>query len=165
MDDCDWPDFGTETATEPAGLTLDDFYAFMPMHNYIYAPCRAHWPGASVNARLPPVPILDAKGLPKLKDGKPMTMTPTQWLDQNQPVEQMTWAPGLPLIIRHKLILKGGWISKPGASVFNLYRPPEPLLGGDPAWPASGSTTSGISTPTTPTISLLGSPIASNTQT
>ena len=39
------------------GVSLDDFYAYMPMHSYIYAPSREMWPASSINARLPPIPI------------------------------------------------------------------------------------------------------------
>jgi hypothetical protein len=42
----------------------------------------------------------------------------------NQRVEQMTWAPGEPMEIKNKLIADGGWIKRPGSTVFNLYRPP-----------------------------------------
>jgi hypothetical protein len=35
----------------------------------------------------------------------------------------MTWAPGLPEVIRDKLVSDGGWIDHEGASTFNLYRP------------------------------------------
>jgi Family of unknown function (DUF5906) len=59
-------------------------------------------------------------------------MAPAAWLDEHRPVEQMTWAPGSPLIIRDRLILDGGWIEYRGASVFNLYRAPE-VQPGDPA--------------------------------
>ena len=37
------------------GVTLDNFHAYMPMHNYIFAPTREMWPAGSVNARIPPV--------------------------------------------------------------------------------------------------------------
>jgi hypothetical protein len=46
------------------------------------------------------------------------------WLDQNQAVEQMTWAPGLPMLIHDRLISEGGWFDHEGAACFNLYRPP-----------------------------------------
>ena len=49
---------------------------------------------------------------------------PSAWIDQNLPVEQMTWAPGLPEVIRDKLVSDGGWIDHEGASTFNLYRAP-----------------------------------------
>ena len=43
-----------EIPDEP-GVSLDDFYAYMPMHNYIFTPSRELWPGSSVNARIPPI--------------------------------------------------------------------------------------------------------------
>ena len=36
----------------------------------------------------------------------------------------MTWAPGKPMLIKNRLISDGGWIERPGCTVFNLYRPP-----------------------------------------
>ncbi len=38
-------------------ITRNDFYAYMPAHRYIFAPTRELWPGASVNARIPPVDV------------------------------------------------------------------------------------------------------------
>jgi hypothetical protein len=84
----------------------------MPMHNYIFAPAREPWPAASVNARVPPVMIGE----------KPMPAS--TWIDRHQPVEQMTWAPGEPMLIRNLLVSHGGWIERKGVSCFNLYRPP-----------------------------------------
>jgi Family of unknown function (DUF5906) len=92
------------------GVTLDDFHAYMPMHQYIFAPTREMWPASSVNQRIS-VP------------DDPKT-TASQWLDRNKPVEQMTWAPGEPMIISGRLIADGGWIRRSGVSCFNLYRPP-----------------------------------------
>ena len=34
-------------------MSVKNFYAYMPMHNYIYAPTRDMWPAGSVNARVP----------------------------------------------------------------------------------------------------------------
>jgi hypothetical protein len=121
----------TNGATE--AVSLEDFYAYMPMHSYLFIPCRALWPGASVNARLPRVQIYDEHGQPKRdEDGKLVTVSPSHWLDQNRPVEQMTWAPGEPLLIEDRLIAEGGWFDRPGCRVFNQYRPPSIELG-DPA--------------------------------
>jgi hypothetical protein len=107
------------------GVSLKDFYAYMPMHNYIYAPTRDTWPAGSVNARIPPIPMVDASGKPALDDkGNQKEMTATTWLDRYKPVEQMTWAPGEPMIICDRLISEGGWIERKGMTVFNLYRPP-----------------------------------------
>jgi hypothetical protein len=76
------------------------------------------WPASSVNSRIPPIPVGDGA------DEKQKPTSATGWLDQNKPVEQMTWAPGLPMLIRNRLIAEGGWIDRNGVSCFNLYRPP-----------------------------------------
>jgi hypothetical protein len=116
----------------PVAISLDDFYAYMPMHNYIYAPSREMWPGASINNRIPPSPLLDASGAPKLnKKGEPVFIAASTWIDQNRPVEQMTWAPGLPMVIENRLISQGGWIKHKGAHCFNQYRAPS-IEPGDP---------------------------------
>ena len=112
-------------AQSPAGVSLSDFYAYMPMHNYIFAPSREPWPGSSVDARVGKIPLVDARGNPVLDaNGKQKKICPSTWLDRNRPVEQMTWAPGLPMLIRDRLISDGGWIERPKVSCFNLYRPP-----------------------------------------
>lgn len=96
------------------GISVDDFHAFMPMHSYIFTPSREMWPAASVNARLPAVK----------EPGKDKPTPASAWLDKNKPVEQMTWAPGKPMLIKNRLIADGGWIDRSGVSCFNLYRPP-----------------------------------------
>lgn len=107
------------------GVSLEDFNAYMPMHNFIFAPSREPWPASSVNARLGSVPLFDANGEPVLNDkGEQIEMAASAWLDRNRPVEQMTWAPGLPLLIRDRLISDGGWIERPKVTCLNLYRPP-----------------------------------------
>jgi hypothetical protein len=102
------------------GVSLSDFYAYMPRHNYIFTPTREAWPASSVNTRIPP--LLTASG---------EQIKASNWLDQNRPVEQMTWAPGKPMIIPDRLIFEGGWIDRKGVRCFNLYRPPT-ILPGDP---------------------------------
>ena len=91
----------------------------MPMHQYIFANSRELWPASSVNARLPPVTV----------GSKPISAS--AWIDQNRPVEQMTWAPGEPMLITNRLISEGGWIERAGCTVFNLYRAPT-IETGDP---------------------------------
>lgn len=100
-------------------VTFGDFHAYMPEHQYIFTHTGEMWPAASVNARLPAVHTGKTD-----EDGNPKLIPPAQWLDQNQPVEQMTWAPGYPQLIEGRLIADGGWITRPGCNVFNLYRPP-----------------------------------------
>jgi hypothetical protein len=109
---------------DPA-IGLEDFYAYMPMHSYIFVPSRELWPGGSINARIEPQPLADEAGNPICDEGdKPKRISASQWLDQNRAVEQMTWAPGEPEIVEDRLVSQGGWINKPGCHIFNLYRPP-----------------------------------------
>jgi hypothetical protein len=103
----------------PGGVTYNDFYAYMPQHTYIFVPTRETWPASSVNSRLPPV-IVGEKTIPASKH-----------LDKTRPVEQMTWAPGEPMLIQDRLLADSGWIERDGVNCFNLYRPPI-IKGGDP---------------------------------
>ena len=96
-----------------ADVKLEDFYAYMPDHTYIFAPTREFWAAASINARIPWIEIGE----------KPVK--PTDWLDRNRPVETMTWYPGFPMVIPDKLMLEGGFVDHKGVNCFNLYRPPE----------------------------------------
>jgi hypothetical protein len=78
-------------------ISLDDFYAHMPTHRYIFVPCRQLWPARSVNARLGFIDGIRA----------------SDWFDQNRHVEQMTWAPGQPMLINDRLISEGGGSRSP----------------------------------------------------
>ena len=114
------------------GVSLGDFHAYMPTHSYIFAPTREMWPSTSVNARIPPVIMLSSDGTPRLtKAGDPVVVPANTWLDQHQPVEQMTWTPGKPMLVRNQLVADGGWIKRDGMTCFNLYRPPN-IEPGDP---------------------------------
>jgi hypothetical protein len=93
-------------------LHLEDFVAYLPKHNYVFLPTREPWPASSVNARIPPVE----------DGGEPIAAS--TWLDRNRPVEQMTWCPGLPMLIEDRLVAEGGWIERRGCTILNLYRPP-----------------------------------------
>ena len=122
---------GGPVSAEPA-VTLDDFHAYMPTHSYIFVPSRELWPGSSVNARVPPVALVNEDGSPALdKNFRPNTVKASAWLDRHHAVEQMTWVPGKPMLIRDRLVSGGGWIERPGCTTFNLYRPPA-LQPGDP---------------------------------
>jgi hypothetical protein len=121
-------EFHRRRANKPAvtgEISLDDFYAYLPQHNYIFAPTRDTWPAASVNARVSAVIGPDGKSI-----------APAKWLDENRRVEQMTWAPGLPLLIKGQLICDGGPINQPDCSAFNLYMGPslKPVPGDVTPW-------------------------------
>jgi hypothetical protein len=112
------------------GVSIDDFWAYMPMHNYIFSPTRTTWPAASVNSRVSPISLSNEQGNPKLNKKNEVEEIPaTVWLDRHKPVEQMTWAPGLPMIVRGKLIIEGGWIDRPGVQCFNQYLAPTIVAG------------------------------------
>jgi Family of unknown function (DUF5906) len=101
-------------AVRTEAVMLDDFYAYMPMHAYLFVPSREMWPASSVNARL----------------ASPDEGKASAWLDRHRAVEQMTWAPGLPTLITDRLIMmEGGWIAHPGMRCLNLYKPPIIALG------------------------------------
>jgi hypothetical protein len=126
-------DDGAGTDDEPAdaaGVSLDDFRAYMPSHAYIFVPTREMWPAASVNARLSRVPVMDECGKPKVDgNGNKVLQRPSAWLDRHRAVEQMTWAPGEPELIENRLVSEGGWIERSGVATFNLYRPPTIITG------------------------------------
>jgi hypothetical protein len=110
--------------------TLADFRAYAPGRLCIFMPCKEPWPNLSVDARLPPQPLLDETGTPvRTAKGKVVMIPASKWLEQNQSVEQMTWAPGLPELIEGRLVVDGGWIDRPKATCLNLYRPPRIKLG------------------------------------
>jgi hypothetical protein len=114
----------TEPCVAGSGVNIDDFYAYMPTHTYIFTPCREFWAAQSINARIAPIQVLNANGQPKRSGGKIVTVAPTTWLDQNRPVEQLTWCPGEPMLIPGRLVVDGGWIERKDVTCFNLYRPP-----------------------------------------
>jgi hypothetical protein len=66
---------GLASATLTRGVSLSDFYAYMPTHTYIFAPACEMWPKDSVNARIPPISV--GEGPPRKA---------SIWLDQNRPV-------------------------------------------------------------------------------
>ena len=140
------------------GVSLDDFWAYMVQHAYIFAPTGDLWPGSSVNARIPPIQV----GIDD--DGKPVMVSAAAWLDRNKPVEQMTWAPGDPAIITGRLISHGGWIPRQKHTVFNQYRPPL-ITPGNALEAQRWLDTSTRSIPTTPTTSSNGSRSACSSRT
>lgn len=118
-------DATSSVSATPQGVSLADFRAYMPTHQYIFIPTGELWPATSVNSRIPPVMAINSVGQQALDDhGKPKKINASTWLDQERAVEQMTWVPGEEKIIDGWLTSEGGWISRPGCACFNLYRPP-----------------------------------------
>lgn len=112
-----------EGLPQEGGVGVDDFYAYMPTHSYLFLPSREFWPASSVNARVFPIP--DGTN----EEGEETSIAASVWLDRNRSVEQMTWAPGLPLIVHDRLVSDGGWIDRAGCACVNLYRRPQIALG------------------------------------
>ena len=107
----------------PPRATIDDFYAFLPKHTYIYRHTGEMWLVTGINTTVDRVVV----GVDK--DGDPVTTTAALWLDRHKGVVQMTWAPGRPQLILDQVTSEGGWIPKDGAAIFNSYRPPLPRTG------------------------------------
>ena len=106
------------------GVSLDDFHAYMPQHNYIYVPSREPWPAAASTHEFHRFRSSMRMGNRYRRERQAEELKASTWLDQNRPVEQMTWAPGQPMLIRDRLVSEGGWIERNGVTCFNLYRPP-----------------------------------------
>ena len=110
------------------GVSLVDFVAYMQSHDYIFMPAGDFWPAARVNARLPPVKLPNRRR----QDGRASGNAGERLARQKCARRANDVGPGLPQLIRHRLIGAGGWIERKGVTVFNLYRPPTPPTG-DPA--------------------------------
>lgn len=106
-----------KVGADPApAFVIEDFHAYSPEHKFMCGPTRTLWPAISVDRRLPK------------QDG----MKPSEWLDKYRAIDQMTWAPGEPALIRERVIDGSGWVAHANATVLNLYRPPV-VVPGDPA--------------------------------
>jgi len=130
-----------DVETEAGGVSVQDFFAYMPLHQYLFIPTRELWPAASVNARCSPPYNADGtratKRIPRkggngADEWQESPISASEWPDQNRAIDMMVWAPGYPEILRDRIMSNGGLIDRKGCAVFNLYRPPlvEP---GDPA--------------------------------
>lgn len=115
-----------DRATEPVGeagihagvgVSITDFYAHMPSHNYLFVPTRELWPSSSVNGRVN-WPMKGEKAV-----------RPSDWLDRHRPIEQMTWHPAEDMLVHDRVMQVSGWAPHVGATVFNLYRPPMEIEG------------------------------------
>ena len=64
--------FSAKTFTPQTGddlpVSKEDFCRYLIQPSaYFFIPCRELWPGSSVNARLPRIPVLDANGQPEAR--------------------------------------------------------------------------------------------------
>jgi hypothetical protein len=111
-------------ATMPR-LRLDDFVAHLATHKYLYRPTGDLWPQAGVNAAVDPASQgrIDA-------NGNPVYQLASNWIDEHEPVHQITWSPRDPEIIAGRLLTQGGWIERSDFRGYNQYRPPAISLGG-----------------------------------
>ena len=99
------------------GRHLSDFYAYMPRHTYIFAPTGEIWIGDQCQFAV-------AEGAGDEEERRPRRSTTNgkqrsdanSWLDKHRPVEQMTWAPGLRLVVKDRLIAEGGWFEPRAAT-------------------------------------------------
>lgn len=97
----------------PVAVEFSDFLYYSRENKYIFLKDGSLWPAKAVDLRLP-----------WIGGTKPSTI-----IARDHPVEQMTWSPGEPRLVKNKLIDKGGWVESPNATVFNQYRPPKLNLG------------------------------------
>jgi hypothetical protein len=104
-----------ENPPPPQTATVDDFYAYLPQHEYMFVPTRTLWPAATVNS------ILNVNS----------KVSASTFLDRTKPLHQMTWWPGKPMVIQDHLVFEDKWIPSEGKACFNRYLPP-PEIKGDP---------------------------------
>lgn len=97
----------------PDAVLFEDFLYCSPENKYIFQPNGSLWVDAAVNKRLPWVGGV-----------KPSTI-----IARNNAVEQMTWSPGEPTLIKHKVIRETGVVKKPNATMYNTYVAPAFLRG------------------------------------
>ena len=139
-----------------SGATIDDFYSLLPVHKYIYKHSGELWLLSTIDSLFGSV-VIGQEPVKKKKPKKPKKakkdeaaaveedeeddeevemkdkkIPASMWLDRNRPVAQMCWAPGYPQLVKDKLTSEGGWVDRPGVTIFNNYRPPAKVAG-DPS--------------------------------
>src|ERR1700722_20369295 len=81
---------------------INDFYAYLPEHKYLNIVTGDLWPSESVNS---------------IRRGM------SRALDKSRAVQQQTWCPGQPMIIKNSVVLEAGFTTHEGYNVFNRYKP------------------------------------------
>jgi hypothetical protein len=108
----------------PVKLRIADFWMHAPSYQFIFVKTGDLWPASSVNARIRARPTGDVD-----RTGKKKSEPASSLIARTRCVEQITWFPGEPQLIKDRLLRDGLWMEQPGAHVFNLYRAPAPPLG------------------------------------
>jgi hypothetical protein len=112
---------------EVPAIALEDFVYVASKGAYMFLPTRELWPTKSVNT-MPSVPLTNKDGSPRLnkKTKEQVFVSASDWLSEHKSVQQITWVPGHPEMIKDKLVVEGsGWIEHKGATTFNMYLPPK----------------------------------------
>jgi Family of unknown function (DUF5906) len=115
-----------------------------PSGKYLDSVTDQYLPAKSIDAAVPPVPVLDVNGnrIPKLDkqgnqvtdaNGNPIckTIPASEWLKQNRPIDDTTWLPGGNEHIHDRGFREGGEYHHKGLRVRNFYRAPD-IKRGDP---------------------------------
>ena len=98
---------------------LDAFIAFPPENRFLHMPTGVWWTKDGVNAHLKPVPI-----------GANSEVKAATWLMRNRAVQQVSWLPGQPRIVRDRgFDSSGQWQTMPGHRILNTWQPATPLPG------------------------------------
>lgn len=93
--------------TIPATATPDNFYWIMSDSKFMYTPTRSLFERPAVQRQI----------------GK----EEASLVERDRVCSNLTWIPGLPTIVRDKVIIEGELEDFPGNNLFNWYKPPRPL--------------------------------------
>jgi hypothetical protein len=106
----------SQPLTVPSGapneLTPADFWACLPLHNYINRRTREFWSVEAVNGHLK-----------RFTEGVCEGMRPAAWLDMFRFVQQVSWQPAYPEIIEGKVATAGMLSDDPTGRIYNLFHP------------------------------------------
>jgi hypothetical protein len=112
-------------------ITVFDFVANLASQKYIYEPTGEEWPRISVDFRLKPIPLVDGDGrLSYRKNGKIKCVKSSTWLQAYRKIEQLSWWPGKPKIMKNLWLTQNGhMVEKSGHDCYNLYLAPAECKG------------------------------------
>lgn len=105
-------------------ISIHNFRSYAPENKCIFELTSQLWPVSSVDARIGKIETGSYD-----KNGNKQYIKATDWLAKNRSVEQMTWIPGKPKIMKNQLVIKGEIVETIGTTCYNLYKPPIIELG------------------------------------